>query len=192
MSTKILLENVRLSFENLFVRRQFVPKNVGQIVEGVMVVPKKLSYQALLLIPKTRTKDIEKIRETMTNVALEKNYGKDLSNKNKALVDGDEDGREEHKGHYYVRGKSKDKPVVVRQDKTPIKGEDNLIFSGCYVDAIIDFWFQKPGENYVSKINCNLYGVMLRSSGPRLGALAENTNFDNVVSQFNDYSDQQL
>lgn len=71
---------------------------------------------------------------------------KTLEASKKSIRDGDlrvnksGDVYEGYEGRTYVTAKSPTRPLVVNTDRSPLTEDDGVIYSGCYVNAIIDLY----------------------------------------------------
>lgn len=65
------------------------------------------------------------------------------------------------------------------RDKTPVVEDDEVLYAGCYVNAIIDLWVQNNG--FGKRVNANLYGIQFVKDGEQFGAGA--------VDVFDDFDD---
>lgn len=162
-TTQITTGKVRFSYCNLFTPR---PAQEGG-------EPK---YSVTLLIPKTDKATVQKIKaaiEATRTAYIQRNSGKKLPAQLKTtLHDGDGERPnggefgEECKGHYVITVSSKNKPVIVYADKTPI-AEPQELFSGCYGRAIINFYVYDTNGN--KGVSAGLNGVMKLHDGEPLG-----------------------
>lgn len=172
METKLKLNNVRLSFPNVFKKA---------VYEG-----KDTKYEATFLLHKEKQKDlIAKIKKTMEAFANEEYSGDVPRSLKYALSDGDEKDYDGYPGHMVLKAKSNHRPTVVGRDRAPIVEEDGVLYSGCYVNAIVDFWSQN--NTYGKRINCNLLGVQFHADGERFGAGQED-----VTGDFDELADDSI
>ena len=161
-TTQITTGKVRFSYCNLFTPRAIQDS-----------APK---YSVTLLIPKSDKATLEKIKsaiEAAKAVYMQRNAGKKLPTALKhTLHDGDGerpnggDFGEECKGHYVITVSSKNPPVLVYSDKTPLTDPQEL-YSGCYGRAIINFYVYDTQGN--KGISAGLNGVMKLYDGEPLG-----------------------
>ena len=158
--TQITTGKVRFSYLNAF-----HPRAINGGAE---------KYSTMLLIPKSDTTTIKKIKEAIQAAKdswIEK--GKKLPAQVKTtLHDGDglmPNGGEygpECKGCYVMNVSSNRKPVVIYADKTPIIEETEL-YSGCYGRVILNFYvYDNQGNKGVS---AGLMGIMKLTDGEPLG-----------------------
>ena len=151
---KITLKNVRLSFPSLFKRASFD----GQ--EG--------KFEATFLLNKeTHADTIAEIQAAIKERIAEDLKGAKLGADKICLKDGDEIEYDGYAGHFSIKGSNNKRPLVIDRDKTPLTEDDNKIYAGCYVNAIIELWAQN--NNYGKRINANLLGVQFFADGEPFG-----------------------
>ena len=56
-----------------------------------------------------------------------------------------------------IKASSTKRPIVIDRDKSPLTEDDNRIYAGCRVNAVIELWAQN--NNYGKRINASLLGV---------------------------------
>jgi len=112
----------------------------------------KIQYEMILLIPKTDTEGLGKIKGIIRD-AIKARWG---DNPPKGLViplnDGDEKDWEGFAGHYYIRCASTFQPGFIDRQKRPIR-DPNLVYGGAWVRAHIDAYswvHQASGKKGVS------------------------------------------
>jgi len=172
-ATQITTGKVRFSFCNLFEPRS--------IDDG----PAK--YSVTLLIPKSDKATLAKIKaatEAAKVAYVQRKSGKKPPAQLKTTLhdgdgtrpnSGDEFG-EECKGHYVMTVSSKNKPVLVYSDKTPLTDPQEL-YSGCYGRAIINFYVYDTQGN--KGISAGLNGVMKLYDGePLSGGIITDSDWD--------------
>ena len=162
-ATQLTTGKVRFSYCNLFTPRA--------VQEGSQ--PK---YSVTLIIPKSDKATLAKIKiaiEAAKTAYITRNAGKKLpATLKNTLHDGDgarpnggEFG-EECKGCYVMTVSSKNPPVIVYGDRTPLTDPQEL-YSGCYGRAIINFYvYDTQGSKGVS---AGLNGIMKLYDGEPLG-----------------------
>jgi len=171
---KIKLQNVRLSFPSIFKKAQF------EGVEG--------KYEATLLLDKNdkKTKAImdKAINELIAEAKIK------VPDDKKAIKDGDaifeEKEYDGYEGHWAIKASSSRRPTVINRDKTPVTEDDNIVYAGCYVNAIISFWIQN--NKYGKRVNANLYGIQFIKDGTPFGSgdFDVTDDFDEVSDDVND------
>jgi hypothetical protein len=156
MTDKIKMQNVRLSFPNLFQTASFGGEDLGK-------------YDSTFLLDKKDHADtIKKIQAQIKSLTKEKFKGKALPEDRICLKDGDESVREEMAGMYSIKASTKKRPMVLDRDKTPLTEDDDKIYAGCRVNAIITLW---PQDNQFGKrINASLDGVQFCAHDDPFGA----------------------
>lgn len=157
MSTKVIIK-ARFSYVHVW-----EPKAIQEGGEK--------KYSVSLLIPKTDTECITKIKKAIEVEfagLVAKLGGKKPTKRKNPLRDGDEDRPEDENyvGHYFLNASCKTKPGVVGIDKKPITDQDDF-YSGCYGFASVNFYpFSVSGSNGVA---CGLNNVMKTKDGESLG-----------------------
>ena len=152
--SKIVLKNVRLSFPSLFKKASFD----GQ--EG--------KFEATFLLNKeTHAETIKEIQDAIKTKIAEDLKGAKLGADKICLKDGDEIDYDGYAGHCSIKGSNSKRPLVIDRDKTPLTEDDNKLYAGCYVNAIIELWAQN--NSYGKRINANLLGVQFFADGEPFG-----------------------
>ena len=181
MSTKIVTGKVRFSYANIFEARE--PQGGGEA-----------KYSITLLIPKSDTVTVGKIKEAMNEARenfCKRNGANALPAKfNHTLHDGDglRDSGEpygpECKGCYVITVSSKQKPVIVDSFRNEITDPGEL-YSGCYGRAAINFYgYSRSGKKGIS---AGLLSVQKLHDGDALGGARGSANdFDD---DYNDGAD---
>jgi hypothetical protein len=158
---RVKLKNVRLSFAHLF-RPQAFGDGEGE--------PK---YNCNFLIdPSTKEgkANLRAIEDAIEYVKKEKwpKGAPKLSEGKICLRDGNNTEYDGYEDMMYVSASNARRPLVLDRDKTPLNEEDGVIYSGCYVDAIIRIWAQD--NKYGKRINASLEAVRFRRDGEAFGA----------------------
>lgn len=152
--SKINLKSVRLSFPSLFNMASFGGESTGKY-EATFILDKK-EHAAVIA-------EIQKQSDALMKEAFK---GKIASDK-VCLKDGDEQGRDEFAGKMTIKASTKKRPIVIDRDKTPITEDDNIVYAGCYVNAIVSLWAQN--NQYGKRINAQLDGVQFVRDGEPFG-----------------------
>lgn len=166
-STKIQLKNVRLSFPSLFRRAQFNGED-GK-------------YEATFLFDKKDKKLKAKLDKAIA--AKIKAAGIKVSADKRCLKDGDDVEYSGYEGMWSIKASQSRRPTVIDRDRTPVTEDDNVIYAGCYVNAIVDFWIQN--NSFGKRVNANLYGVQFVKDGEAFGMGPVD-----VTDDFDDLSDE--
>lgn len=168
-STKVITGKVRFSYAQVF-----TPKATE---DGG-----KAKYSVSLLIPKSDTKTIAKIKAAI-KAALEQGKdkfgGKIPKGWKNPLRDGDEEKDDEaYAGHYFVNAAAIRKPGIIDKDREDLLDPDEF-YSGCYGRASVNFYaFNASGNKGIA---CGLNNLQKLEDGERLGA--------EVVSAQDDFAD---
>lgn len=147
---KIKLQNVRLSFPSLFRKAVF---------EG-----NETKYEATFLLDKEKHADtIKLIKSEIAKRIKDDLKGAKLSADRICLKDGDDFDYAGYAGHMSFKAANPKRPLVIDRDKTPLTEDDNRLYAGCYVNAVVELWVQNNG--YGKRINANLLGVQFFKDG---------------------------
>ncbi len=164
----IKIPNARISFPSLFEKAVF-NGDVGK-------------YEATFLFPKSDTKTYNAVIAGIE--ACKKENKLKVPSDKLFLKDGDEFDYDGYAGHWVVKASNNKRPTVINRDKTPLVAEDEVVYSGCYVNAIIEPWGQS--NNYGKRINSNLLGVQFVKDGEPFGDGGKTANaddFDAIVDE---------
>jgi len=166
--SKVTIPKARLSFPSLFQKSVFEGK------EG--------KYEATFLFTKTDTKKYNKImassEECKTTAKIK------VANSKLCIQDGDEiyDEKEHdgYQGMWAVKAANSKRPTLLTGQKEPIVEEDEILYAGCFVNAIIDPWAQD--NNWGKRINANLLGIQFVKDGEPFGdaTVADADDFDEI------------
>ena len=170
--SKIKMQAVRLSFPSLFNTAKFGGEDTGK-------------YEATFVLDKVEHAEvIAGIKAQIEKLMKEELKSKVPSDK-LCLKDGDEMGRPEFEGKYTIKASTKKRPLVINRDKSPITESDNVIYAGCYVNAIVSLWAQD--NKFGKRINAQLDGVQFCRDGEAFGDGAVSVNeFDAFGSESDD------
>lgn len=172
MSTKVVTGKVRFSFCNIWEAKE--PQGGGD--------PK---YSVTLLIPKTDTVTVNKIKAAMQEARenfCKRNGANAIPAKfNHTMHDGDglRDSGEaygpECKGCYVITVSSKQKPVIVDSFRNEIT-DPGEVYSGCYGRASINFYgYNRNGKKGIS---AGLLSVQKLHDGEPFGTVGSADDFD--------------
>ena len=164
MSIEVLTgKNTRWSYANVW-----EPKAIND--------SDKLKYSVSLIIPKSDTVTVNKIKAAIKQAyeegqAILKGTGKSVpafDNIKSPLRDGDKDRQDspEYAGCYFINANSEQKPTVVDRNQNLII-DHNEVYSGVYGYASINFYaYNKNGNRGIA---CGLQGLMKVKDGEPLG-----------------------
>ena len=146
-----MINNARLSFPSLFKKASFDGK------EG--------KYEATLLFPKSDKKTYEAIKKAIDEC---KTSNKVKVGADKLFIkDGDDIEYDGYAGMWAVKASNHKRPTVIHRDRTPLQEEDEVVYAGCYVNAIVEPWAQN--NQYGKRINANLLGIQFVADGEPFG-----------------------
>lgn len=173
---KIKLQNVRLSFPSLFRKAVF---------QG-----EETKYEATMLISKENQDELyQKLKAGIAEKIKTDLKGTKLPADKLCLKDGDEIEYDGYAGHWSIKASNNKRPMVIDKDKSPLTQDDDRIYAGCYVNAIIELWAQNNG--FGKRINANLLGVQFAKDGQPFadGVSASADDFDLVTDLDDDEFD---
>lgn len=148
--SKIRLKNVRLSFPSLFHHATFNGESTDKY-ESTFVLDKVAHADAI--------KELQANISELMKTELKSKLGADRI----CLKDGDEQDRPEFENKMTIKASTKKRPLVIDRSKSPITEDDDVVYAGCYVNAIISLWAQNNG--YGKRINAQLDGVQFVKDG---------------------------
>lgn len=172
--TNVKLVNVRLSFPSVFKKAVFNDEET--------------KYEATFLLPKSDTKTKKLIDKVIAEL-LQQSKVKVSSDK-LAIRCGDEIFEEKeydgYEDHWVIKASSSRRPTVINRDKSPITEEDEIIYGGCYVNAVINFWVQN--NKFGKRVNANMLGIQFVKDGEAFGSgdFDATDEFDEIVSDDDD------
>ena len=157
----IQVKDVRLSYPHLF-----TPWNQE---EGK---PKK--YAGRFILPKsTHGPEIKVLQNHL--VELQKEYFKArIPLANMFLRNGDDLGRPEYEGAWYIAASETIRPQVVGKRREVLDESDDVVYGGCFVNVLIRPW--KQDNKHGKKINANLIAVQFVRDGERFGQARPDIN----------------
>ena len=161
--TKVITGTVRLSYSHIW---EPYAANDGQ----------EKKFTCSLIIPKSDKTTIGKIQkaiEAAKQAGLARLGGTIPKNMKYPLRDGDSDETKaddpSYENSYFVNASSKTRPGIVDRYLQPINDQD-LVYSGCYVRASINFYaFNSNGNRGIA---CGLNNILKVKDGPYLGGRA--------------------
>lgn len=180
MSIKIKLRNVRLSYEHIFTPTKFDDNQETAKYSATFIIPKDHAD-----VPAIKKALMEAGKETFPadfqTGAWPKGYTCGLKDADK---DTDSNGEvlaeknEAYKGCYIIEANSVRRPLAIDRKKAAVTEEDGVIYSGCYVNAVLGISGYTYGK--VKKgVKAYLNGVQFVADGERFGADAM-SDFDEL------------
>lgn len=164
---EVMLTGVRLSFADLY-----KPGKPMKNDDGVEV----RKYRASFLLKKNdgNWKKILKAADQ----AKTKLWGEDpdkwpkIKADRSCLRDGNEEDWDGYQGMWYLSASNLDQPVLISRHKDDkgkwIPAKDGLLYSGCYVNALVRIWAQDH-QKYGKRINASLEVVQFDKKGEAFG-----------------------
>jgi hypothetical protein len=147
---KIKLSNVRLSFPSLFRKAVFSGEETKY--EGTFHIDKA-----------TQADKIAEIDAAIKAMVKDGLKGAKLPADKICLRDGDDVEYAGYAGHMSIKASSSKRPMVLDRDRSPLTEDDNRLYAGSYVNAIIELWVQN--NQWGKRINANLLGVQFYKDG---------------------------
>lgn len=110
----------------------------------------------------------------------------ELEASKKALRNGDKrrnaagEVYEGYEGNYYITAKNSVRPTVLDRQRQPITEEDGVVYSGCYVNAIVDVYANTKART--KGVFAGLQGVQFAKDGESFGggSVASKDAFDDL------------
>jgi hypothetical protein len=179
MSKKVMLRNVRLSYEHIFQPTKFDDNSEAK-------------FSATFIIPKDHA-DLQAVKKAMLDAGAEsfpdafngtawpKGFScslKDADTETDSMGEVLSEKNEAYKGCFILEANSTRRPVVLNRNKAAVTEEDGIIYSGCYVNAslgIAGFTFGKVKKGVKAYLN----GVQFVQDGERFGSDAS-SDFDDL------------
>lgn len=173
--SKVNLADARIAFPQLF---EAVAPSSG---EG------KAKFSGAFLIPKDHPA-VKKINAAIKEVSDAK-WGAKAAATLKTLQAADKvclhDGDNKsdyagYEGNYFINASNTVRPTVLNRDKSPLQEKDGVIYSGCYVNAIIEVWAQD--NKFGKRVNATLSGVQFLKDGDAFngGRAASENEFEDL------------
>ena len=156
---KLTVKNARLSFPSLFTPEAFEDGGSRR-------------FGCALLVSKDDTENVEAIEAAIDEAGIAK-FGEAKWNDSKfrktvkmnGWRDGEDKSYDGYEGHYFIsanRSENNGPPTVVDRDRNRIQESDGVIYGGCYVNAIVEFY---GDDRYGKAINCALGAVQFFKDG---------------------------
>lgn len=152
--TKVVTGEVRLSYANLW--------EPTAMEEG-----QKKKYSAAILIPKTDTKTLDKVRTAIeaASVLGKEKFGKSWvpAKLKPCLRDGDLERPEDeaYAGHYFLSAKSAQQPTMIEKNGNKIIEQEKM-YSGVYAFVSLNFF---PYNNVSVGVGVGLNNIMKSRDG---------------------------
>lgn len=163
--SKIKLHNVRISFPSLFRKAVFSGEET--------------KYEATFLLDKEAQADkIEEIETAIAGMLKNNLKGAKLKEDKLCLKDGDDIEYSGYAGNMSLKASNNKRPKILDRDKSQLTEDDERIYAGCYVNAVVELWAQD--NQWGKRINANLLGVQFFKDGEPFadGAVASDDDFE--------------
>ena len=152
----ITLKNVRLSFPQLWTPKAYME---GQTAK----------FSANFLLDKETDKgqlsDFKKAVKQAATLAFNGDIPKGLKT---CLGDGVEKAYDGYENSMFVSCSSRQRPVIIDRDRTPLVEEDERPYAGCFVNAAVSLWVQN--NQFGKRVNCNLQAIQFVKDGDTFGS----------------------
>lgn len=170
MSKKIVIRNVRLSYEHIFTPTKF-DENQDAKYSATFIIPKDHPD-----LPAVKRAYFEAGQEAFASdfvgSAWPRGYtcslkDADTETDNNGVVLSEKNPA--YKGCYVIEANSARRPITINRDKSAVTEADGIIYSGCYVNASL----AAAGYTYgkIKKgVKCYLNGVQFVQDGEPFGA----------------------
>ena len=178
---KLKLANVRLAFPDLWTARPGLNDSPARFGAKLIMEPGSKALEQVEEAMKAEAKDVfgASAAKVLKSLGEDKKCLRDGDNA--TTKDGDVYGGFE--GMMYLAAFNKKRPLVLDRDGSPTTEEDGILYSGCYVHAIVDVYaLDKRGQG--KSINCSLGGIKFARDGEELAAGHRVT-----ADEFDDFED---
>lgn len=168
----VVLKNVRLGFAKLWKAEAATADATPKFGASLIIEPGSADEKANLKACDAAVAYVAK--KTWADKA-ERIVGA-IERKRKSYRDGDGETNEEGEtwdgfaGTMIVVAKNNKRPQILNRDKTPLAEEDGVVYSGCYVDAVVSFYTTSKKEQGGNGIFSSLEIVRFRKDGDSFGA----------------------
>lgn len=178
---EVFLKNVRLSFPDLFEPKTFKNKDGSESKPRYgcsFLLPKDNSAVGKYPGPEGKTMPaliaLKKAKEAVLLEYDSKFDFKKLKAANHCVRDGDEERYDGYENMFYVSCGNPKQPVLVDELRKKIEQSSGKLYGGCYVNAIVRLWVQKPGKNDDGtprplRVNCSVEAVQHWEDGEAFG-----------------------
>lgn len=164
-TNKVRLENVRLSFPDLFEAKQFDGKGAFNFGASFLIEPGSTNDKKVLAELKRVSDEKWGAKGPATLKAAQANPQKIC------YISGDLKEYDGYAGMMALSSKreiGKGRPGVYGRDKSPLSEEDGIVYAGCYVNASVEFWAQD--NSFGKAVRCTLVGVQFCADGDAFSA----------------------
>lgn len=157
-SDVIKLQNVRLSFADIFTAKAFEAGQTPRYSATFILDPSNADHKAKLV-------EIKKAIDDLCGKAFP---GEKLGPDRLCLKNGNSKPYDGWQNMFVVVASNTVRPVVVNGKREPVmEGDKNAPYSGCYVNATVSLWTQN--NKFGKRVNANLRGIQFLRDGPAFG-----------------------
>lgn len=183
MSIKVLLRNVRLSYEHIFTPTKFDDNQEAAKYSATFIIPK--DHQGVATIKRALMEaGKEAFPSDFGTTGWPKGYTCGLKDADKDTDSNGEILAEKnpaYAGCYIIEANSVRRPLAINRNKAAVTEEDGIIYSGCYVNASLGIAGYTYGK--VKKgVKAYLNGVQFVADGERFGSDAM-SDFDELDAE---------
>jgi len=147
MTQKVTLRNVRQSFMDYFVAKEFkTGDGKPRFNSTVIVEPGSDNDKAIRAAISAEMKEVFGDKAKSYYDSFKGNSQKCAYYDGTPIADMKGDSYEDYRGKMILAAHTKVRPTVIDRDKTPLTVADGKPYSGCYVNLIVEIYGQK-GEN---------------------------------------------
>jgi hypothetical protein len=188
----VVLQSVRLSFPKLFKPEASIEGGTPKFGAAFLMDPEtetgKANIKALkaaigAVAKKTWAEKAEKVMKALDSDRSGLRDGDTATN-------GEGDVYSGYENMVFVSASNRKRPQVLNRDKTPITEEDNVIYGGCYVDAVVSVWATADKKLGGNGVFCTLEVVRFRKDGEAFGAAP--VDADDYLDDLDDDDDDMI
>jgi hypothetical protein len=178
----VKVENVRISFPNLFQATAINGEGEPRFSAAFVIVPGSGAHQALNAAMEAVAKDKWGAKAPGILAELK---GKGRVAFKEAPLSKDGEVYDGFEGMYALNASSPTRPLVLDRDKSPLTAADGRPYGGCFVNASVDVWAQD--NSWGKRINAKLRGVQFYKDGDAFsgGSPASEDEFDEIAEGAN-------
>lgn len=167
-----VLKMVRLSFPHLWTPTAATEDGKKKFRSSFLMDPESAQGKANIAAAKKAMNHVakEKWKDKAERIVkgLEKNRkclrnGDDMTNDEGEVYDG-------YEGQMVLVAANDRRPQVLDRNKTPLTEEDDVMYAGCYVDAVVSFYTVEGKDRGGNGIFASLEIVRFRKDGEAFGA----------------------